>query len=127
MHNYADTLRVDKAKVKAGKNPDTDSVKVQGGIAADNTLTNPCVENLVISWAGQTFTVAKETITVEGDNLYAFKNVTATEGGTVTGSIDLAKCTFKIDIKDATITNQTGSVKIELTFEGFHQSEICDL
>ena len=127
MRNYADTLRVDKAKVKAGKNPDTDSVKVQGGIAADNTLTNPCVENLVISWAGQTFTVAKETITVEGDNLYAFKNVTATEGGTVTGSIDLAKCTFKIDIKDATITNQTGSVKIELTFEGFHQSEICDL
>ena len=91
MRNFADTLRVDKAKVKAGRNPDTDSLQIQGGIAADNTLTNPCAENLVITWAGQTFTVAKENITVEGSNLYTFKDITATEGGTVTGTIDLAK------------------------------------
>jgi len=127
MRNYADALRVDKAKVKAGKNPDTDSLQFQGGIAADNTLTNPCAENLVISWAGQTFTVAKENITVEGDSLYTFKTVTATEGGTVTGSIDLVKCTFKVDIKDATITTQIGSVELGLTFEGFNQSYIYDL
>ncbi len=127
MRNYADALRVDKAKVRVGKNPDADSVQIQGGIAADNTLTNPCAENLVIIWAGQTFTVAKENITVSGDNLYTFKNVTAVEGGTVTGSVDLVKCTFKINIKDASITAQTGSVKIELTFEGFNQFGIYDL
>ena len=127
MRNYSDALRVDKAKVKAGRNPDTDSLQIQGGLAADNTLTNPCAENLVISWADQTFTVAKEDITVKGDNLYNFKNVIAIEGGTVTGSIDLVKCTFRINIEKATITTQAGSVELGLTFEGFNQSYIYDL
>ena len=122
MRNYADALRVDKTKVKAGKNPDTDSLSVQGCIAADNTLTNPCAENLVITWSGQTFTIAKEDITVEGDSAYTFKNVTAAEGGTVTGRIDLVKCTFKIDIKNATITTQSGNITFGLTFEGFDQT-----
>jgi len=102
-----DSLTVDKAKVKFGKKPNTDSLSVTGSFTIEGMnydKTNP----LIIYVGSQTFTVPGNQIETKNTTERCSK-VPCIEGAYVSVRFDFSKCKYSIAIKKADIT-ESGTV-----------------
>ncbi len=122
MNAYADTLQVTKAKVKAGQKANSDTLTVEGRLAVEDTSVDLSGEEVVIGWAGQTFTLPMGSFGGKGAGKYVCKKAEATEGGAVSAVIDWGYSTFKIVVKGAAIGVQSGAAEYSLAFGSFGET-----
>ena len=122
MNAYADTLEVTKAKVQAGRKANSDRLTVEGKLAVEDSSVDLTGEEVVIGWAGQTFTLPAGSFGGKGAGKYVCKKAEATEGGVVSAVIDWNHSTFKMVVKDAAIGVQSGAVEFGLVFGSFEET-----
>ncbi len=122
MNAYADTLQVTKAKVKAGQKANSDTLTVEGKLAAADTSVDLSGEEVVIGWAGQTFTLPAGSFGGKGAGKYVCKKAAATEGGVVSAVIDWNQSAFKMVVTDAAIRVQSGAAEFGLAFGSFEET-----
>jgi len=119
MANYADTLRVAKAKVKPGRKANSDTLMVTGSIAVEDTAVDLTEEAVIITWAGQSFTIpAGSFLDLKGEK-YICRNAAAAEGGLADVLIDLNKGSFNILFRKADIEQQASPYVFGLAFGAF--------
>ena len=99
MMGIADSISIDKYKIKRGKKPNTDSVTVSGffTIPDDINKSNP----MVMTLGGQTFTVSGNQFASKGSTERC--KAECLEGGDVKVKLDFAKCKYNITVKNTTI------------------------
>jgi hypothetical protein len=123
MRMYADTLRITKAKAKAGT---TDSFAVKGEIAVETVDTIDLTdEEMVISWGDtQTFTIPAGSFrqTRATARVYKCSKVMIDDGAIATCKFDLDKCKFNISIKNAYLDETSGAVDFGISFADFDES-----
>lgn len=123
MRSYADTLRVNKARARAGRTDSTDSLLVKGEIAVEEVdsidLTS---EDIVLTWGSQTFTIPPGSLTLRSGKSYKFGKVTVSEGGVASGKMNLDKCTFTVRLKNASLDATSETIDFGLSFAGFDET-----
>ncbi len=128
MLTYDNTLRITKAKAKAGT---TDSFTVKGGIAVEAVDdVNLCEEEMTISWGDtQTFTIPAGSFrrTNATANEYKCSKLAIDDGAIVNCKFDLDKCTFNISIKNAELDFTSGAVDFGISFADFDESATLNL
>jgi hypothetical protein len=98
-----DWLMVDKAQVKAGNKPGTDSLSVKGFFTVADSEYNKA-NPLKTSLGQQTFTVSGDQFTSKGTSESCNKGACdEEEGPEIKAQFDFAKCTFQIQVKNAVI------------------------
>jgi len=121
MKSYADSLVVSGAKVRSGRRENSDTLTVTGSIAVEDTLVDLTEEEVVISWGGQSFSIAAGGLRVRPSGKYFCRNVQAAEGGVINTDFDLTKGTFKIIVKNVEIEAPDSGVEFGLSFGLFEQ------
>lgn len=124
-----DALRVDKCKFKLGaKKPNSDSLKVQGGISVENDFVDLSNTAVTIHWGDFKDTIpAGRMVHVVGKNKFKYKKPRWSDGAISSFVIDLDKGTFKVKIKKAEIGDQGTSVVFGLEFGTFEKSNTVNL
>jgi hypothetical protein len=132
MMGVKDSLRVDKCKVRSGKNPFSDSLSVKGAITLKNTSCNLTGEAVTLTFGSQTITIPANSFTKKGDaNKCLCKNVNIYQSGTViavvNATFDFDKCSFIITVKKAMIESISGTVNCEINFCEFDEMVEVDV
>jgi hypothetical protein len=119
LSGYIDTLTVTRTKPKSSTNPSSDQLSVQGTFTVDDDSTMS--DGLTITWGSQTFTIPGEQfLSVKTGRLKA--KYQDGNGVSIYADFDFVKCTFKIVIKQTTITAQSGTVDFGLAFGNYNKT-----
>lgn len=121
LSGVEDTLRVDKAKVKSGRNGD--SLSVQGGIAAEDMALNFNQETVTVVWGDFQETLSQGDLEVKKGRNYYYKKPKDGPGAISSLSINLDKCTFKLSIKEAPELAKEGTVLFRIHSENFQAED----
>jgi len=129
MMGVKDILRVDKCKVRSGKNPSTDSLSVKGAFAVEDTSVALENETVTITLGTQTFTIPDHSLQPY-KNTFTCRNVEIIDGGIVSivsAKFDFIKSSFTIAIKKAAIQSKSGTVNFGIAFGSFNESVEVEL
>ena len=121
LSGWSDTLRVDKVKCTAGSESKIANLTIQGTIttATDIDLTTVPV---IVQWGAATYTIDTGAFVPKGTGKYVYKKKPAAgDRLSVNATIDLAKCAFKIIMKNTQLTWQPSPVTAGLTFDTFDE------
>ncbi|MBN1765371.1 MAG: DUF5060 domain-containing protein [Sedimentisphaerales bacterium] len=101
----------------------SDSLAIQGGIAAADDSVHLTNEEVMIEWGDYSVTIpAGGLIGSNGKYKYKLKDIPS-----VSVQIDLVKCAFKIQIKKADIPDQGDSVDLSISWTGFDETVTATL
>jgi len=118
----ADVLRVDKAVCKE-KTGLVNSLAVQGGIVMADDVDLSQVSG-TIYWGSGQYPIPVGGLVNKGTDKYQFsKKASQGDSSTATVLIDLAKCTFKVTLRNTAMTWQVSPVVFRLMLGTFDQSE----
>ncbi len=121
----ADTLTIDKLKLKENSKKGVSSLSIQGGIAALDTDLDFTTESLTVEW-GTTFSEVLNSglFTSKKTGIFSYRQPKS-GGGDISGiTIDLNKCSYKLDIKNTSIPlDSTGTVELNLFSDGFESGD----
>jgi hypothetical protein len=119
LSGYSDTLTVITSKPTSSANPSSDQLSVKGTFTVDDDST--VAEGLTIFWGGQTFVIpGNQFVSVNSGHLKA--KYIDRNGVSINADFDSAKCTFKIVIKQTTISAQSGIVDFGLVFGNYYMT-----
>jgi hypothetical protein len=129
MRTYQDTLVVNNAGVKNSAGALQDAFYANGDITVqDVSGSNLADTSVVITWADQaeitiqTFTIPAHSFSkARTGNLYKCTQARAVEGGYVTATIDLDKCTFAVLVWNTNLNVTSRNVEFGLSFAEFDQ------
>ena len=116
-----DALRVDKAKVKSSKKGD--SLIVQGGIAAGDSVLNLNQETVTIEWGDFSEALLEGDMDAKKERNYFYKKPKDGLGTISTLAINLDKCTFRLSVKAASELAQQGTVIFKIHSENFQAED----
>ena len=123
LSGQRDALRVDKHKFTLGGEENQDTLRVQGGIAVQDTLVDLVNEDVHVYWGSYDLYIQAGSggFTQKGQKkTYLFKMPKDDQDPTTAMVvIDLEKCTFKLLVKSATIGQQTYPIKFRITFGSY--------
>lgn len=118
LAGFTDHLSIEKAPKVKFKN-DLASTTVAGSITAQESFIVDLTDKAVtIIWGEKNFTILAGSFSDKGAK-FTCKKVSAVEGGVFSGTIDFAKCTFKISIKNAPL--EVNAETFGLAFSAFNQ------
>ena len=101
--------------MKAGKQPSTDTLSVQGWFTVNGDFNYPA-DPFIVHLNAQTFTVPGELFKVR-NGVYTCTNAVTAEGGTVSAKLDTNKCLFTVSIKKASFEDY-GDADFDLSIFG---------
>jgi hypothetical protein len=127
MLGIEDALRIDRCKVRQGKDDFTDKLAIKAAVAVENRDVNFVDVNVAVSLDSQTFTIPAGSFIAKSTTKFACKNAVINETGFATGSYDVNNCSFKLTIKQASITTETGYKYLGVQFADFNESRIVYL
>ena len=122
LTGYADALRIDKASVRVGKKPNTDSLTIKGAIAFSSIDEDLTQHQLTLHWGDQDFNVPSGGFVASAHGRYTYASPKGTAIEKMKTRFDLETCTFTFSVKNAAITSQTGTVECGITCDAFDQS-----
>lgn len=119
MSGYADTLAVQKAKVKSGEKACTDAFTVKGTLTVDDD--SDVVDGVTITWGSDSFTVPAGSFTVSNSGAVRCSYETA-EDALIRAKYDFVKSQFVIAVKKTTLVSKTGTVSFGISFGDYDES-----
>jgi len=121
---YADTLHIEKAKLKHRKRKGVDSLVIQGSLttAAHDKWYALITEGLNVKWGVDDYTGSIEPNKfIRAGSKLLFKN-NKNEDQTIQSALfDIDKCTFKIVMDNARILSRIGPIDLEISFGDYTQ------
>lgn len=93
LMGVADSINVNKAAIKQGKDPNTDTLAITGTFTIEGSYDK--ANDFGIKIGGQSYTIAGTAMTLKGSTESCTK-VACTQGGLLTAKLDFTKCTFSI-------------------------------
>jgi hypothetical protein len=123
MMGHADTLRVDKLRLKPGRQGKGDALQVRGAI----TLANPPSMHLndqevILTWGSQTFIIPAGSFLTLKTGQWQCKKIPVNDGGIISANFNLNKCFFCIKLSGANINPKSGTVDFGIAFDGFDET-----
>ena len=116
LSGYSDTLTVISTKPKSSANPSDDRLSIKGTFTVDDDSS--VAEGLTIFWGSQTFVIPGDQFSAVNSGRLKAKYVDR-NGVSINADFDFVKCTFKIVIKQTTISAQSGIVDFGLVFGNY--------
>jgi subtilisin family serine protease len=119
LSGYADTLLVTKTKLKIAAASSGNKLAVKGTftVADDSSVAG----GLTITWGEQTFTIPGNQFTQTKANRWKSKYL-APDGSIINTDFDFAKCAFTVEVKQAQIESQWGTVDFNLAFGNYNKT-----
>ncbi|MBN2020777.1 MAG: DUF362 domain-containing protein [Sedimentisphaerales bacterium] len=127
MRGVQNSLRIDKCKVTRGSDEYTDKLSIKGALASIDADVNLADVNVGIVLDSQTFTLPAGSFIAKKPAKFACKNAAVSETGLATGSYDVNNCSFKLAIKETSVTAQSGYSYLNIKFADFNESSIVYL
>jgi hypothetical protein len=121
LTGYANALRIDKASVRIGNKPNTDSLTIRGALAFASTSEDLTQHVLTLHWGDQDFTIPIGGFVASAHGRYAYASPKGTIIEKMKARFDLEKCTFTFSVNKAAITSRTGTVTCGITCDTFDQ------
>jgi hypothetical protein len=116
LSGYANTLSIKKYRLKTTPKPAGSELFVKGALTvADGSSVTA---GLTITWGEQTFTIPGSRFAQVNADRWKGK-YSAPDGSVINADFDFAKCDFTVDIKQAQIESQSGTVTFNLAFGNY--------
>jgi hypothetical protein len=126
MRGVKNTLRIDRCKVTRGKEALSDKLSIKAAIAVD-TDVNLVDVNVAVILDTQTFTIPAGEYIARNAAKFVCRNADVNETGFATGSYDVNNCSFKLNIKNTSVSSQTGYKYLGIKFADFNETRIIYL
>ena len=121
LSGNADTLQVTKMKAKEGPENYVSSLIIQGTLTSIETV-DLTATGLTIHWGTDSHTIAGKYFTEKGTDKYVGKKKSfAADPNSANVTIDFIKCTFKIVLKNTTLTWQDAPATFGLEFGSYNK------
>lgn len=119
LSGYADTMSITKYRLKITSKPAGIALSVKGAltVADDSSVA----AGLTITWGEQTFTIPGNRFTQGKTGRWKGKYL-APDGSIINADFDFAKCDFTVEIKQAQIESQQGTVDFNLAFGNYNKT-----
>jgi subtilisin family serine protease len=119
LSGYADTLSVTKTQLKIAAASSGNKLAVKGAftVADGSSVTG----GLTITWGEQTFTIPGDQFTQVKADRWKSKYL-APDGSILNADFDFAKCVFTVEIKQALIISQSGTINFGLIFGNYNKN-----
>jgi hypothetical protein len=127
MLRVKNALRIDSCKVKRSEEDSSDKLSIKAAIAVEDTDVNLADVNVAVTLDSQTFTIPAGRFIAKKNNKFVCKNADVNETGLATGVYDVNNCSFKLTIKQTSVTAQPGYRNLGIKFADFNESEIVYL
>ena len=122
MLGIKNKLRIDKCKVSRDK----DKLSVKAALAVEDSDINLADVNFVVTLDSQTFTISAGSF-VATNNKFICKDADVSVGGLATGTFDVNNCSFKLTIKQTSVTAPSGYQLLGINFADFNESGLVYL
>jgi hypothetical protein len=123
MLGVKNALRIDSFRVTRAK----DRLFVRAAVAVQNTDINLVDTNVALTLGSQTLTIPAGGF-VAMKNRFVCKNADVNAIGVANGIYDVNHCSFKLTIKETSITAPSGYVDLGIKFDAdFNESELVHL